>query len=164
MDSVMNGLMSNNGWIIALLIAVIAFLIIKSAKAGLFSFKSDKIKIGKDARLIEQAVIRHQIEFAKTAIEGFERDIPKFDGYDSFRGRYILEKLFDEVINWIIFNHIERTKAYISIKQDIIISIIKKHTVNDMYAQQDFVKQVKKYVEYMINKLVDIREEYQDEV
>lgn len=164
MDSVMNGLMSNNGWIIALLIAVIAFLIIKSAKAGLFSFKSDKIKIGKDARLTEQAVIRHQIEFAKTAIEGFERDIPKSENYDQFRGRYILEKLFDEVINWIIFNHIERTKTYVSIKQDIIISIIKKHTINDIYAQQDFVKQVKKYVEYMINKLVDIREEYQDEV
>lgn len=155
--------MSNNGWIIALLIAVIAFLIIKSAKAGLFSFKSDKIKIGKDARLTEQTVIRHQIEFAKTAIEGFERDIPKPENYDQFRGRYILEKLFDEVINWIIFNHIERTKAYVTIKQDIIISIIKKHTINEMYTSTEFIKQVKKDVEYIINKLIDIREEYSND-
>ena len=162
MEAVMNGLMSNNGWIIALLIAVIAFLIIKSAKAGLFSFKSDKIKIGKDASDKEQKVIRHQIEFARTTIEGMERDIPKFDGYDSFRGKYILEKLFDEVVNWIIFNHIEKTKAYVSIKQKMIISIIKKYSQNELYTSDEFNKVVEREVKNLIVGLIDIREEYQN--
>lgn len=161
MDEVMTGLQSNNGWIIALLIIVVIICAIIGGKHGLVAIKTNKLRIGTDARLIEQTVIRHQIEFAKTAIEGFERDIPKFEGYDSFRGRYVLEKMFDEVINWIIFNHIERTKTYVSIKQDIIISIIKKHTNNDIYSKPEFIKSAKKDVEYMINKLVDIREEYE---
>ena len=160
MDSVMNGLMSNNGWIIALLIAIIAFLIIKSAKAGLFSYKSNKIQIGRDDREIEQIIIRNQFDYAKDMIESLERDIPRFENYSEDRGRFVLEKLFDEVIKWIVLNHIEKTKSYVGIKQKKVLNIIRKYSKNDLYTTDEFNEYVKKQVKDMIYTLVDIREEY----
>lgn len=160
MEALIDGLKSTNGWIIAILLGVVIYLTIKMAKAGIFRFKSERVQIGLDASDKEQKVIRHQIEFVRNAIEGFERDIPKFEGYDEFRGKFILEKLFDEIINWIIFNHIEDTKSYIEVKQDIIISIIKKYTFNELYTDPSFITQVKKHVKYIIMRLIDIREEY----
>ena len=160
MDAIIDGLMSNNGWLIAILLVVLTIFIVKCAKAGLFKFKNDTLQIGLDFANVEQTVIRHQIEFAKSQVEAYEKDIPRFDGYDEFRGKYILEKLFDEIISWIIFNHIESTKSYMNIKKKIILNIIKKNTVNTAYTEGEFVDVINKSVEDMIRSLISIREEY----
>lgn len=163
MDSLINALASENGWLVALLCIIVVILVIMGARAGLFSLKTDKILIGKDARETEQKVIRHQIEYAKTAIEGTERDIPHADDYNEFRAKFILEKCYDEVIKWIIQNHIDCSETYMSIKEDMIVNIIKKHTESEIYNTEEFYDKVRKSVDEMIKRLVQIRETYSKE-
>lgn len=160
MDSIINGLTSDNGWLIAILIIIIIVLCIIGAKHGWVAIKTDTIQVGRDASIREQTIIRNQIEWAKNAIEGFEHDIPKTETYDEFRGKFVLEKVYDEVIKWIIFNHIEKTKTYIGLKQESVISIIKKYSYSEIYSSDDFLNSVKDHVVYIIEHLIDIRKEY----
>lgn len=164
MDSVINGINNgSNGWMIAMLCLIIIILVVVGAKHGLVQIKTNKLKIGKNAMEVEREIIRRQTEHAKLTIEGLERDIPKFDGYDEFRAKFILEKLYDEVVKWITQNHISNSDQYVKLKQKAIISIIKKNTVNDMYISDKFLGTVKKDVVVMINDLIDIREEFTSE-
>jgi len=160
MDSIVDGLTSNNGWVIALLIVALVLICIKGARHGLFTFKSDKIQIGKNNRELELTIVRQQFEYAKNTIDGLEKDIPKFEEYNQLRAKIILEKILDEIFKWCVFNHIDRTKSYIGTKTKMIKNIIKKNSENTSYMTDEFNKFVEKEVKDMILELINIREEY----
>ena len=160
MDDIMNGLTSNNGWIIALLIVVLVIICIKGARHGLFSFKGNNLQIGRDDRDIELTIVRQQFEYAKNTIDGLEKDIPQFPGYSSLRAKLVLEKILDEIFKWCVFNHIDKTKSYIGIKTKMIKNIIKKNSENSSYMTDEFNRFVDKEVKDMIYELINIREEY----
>jgi len=161
MDSVINGINNgSNGWMIAVLCLVIIVMVIVGAKHGLIQVKTNKLRIGENAMELEREIIRRQADHAKLTIEGLERDIPKIENYDEFRAKFILEKLYDEIIKWITQNHITNSEQYVKLKQKAIVSIIKKNTVNDLYISDEFIDNVKKNVIVMINDLIDIRKEF----
>ena len=80
--------------------------------------------------------------------------------YGGYKTRYILELCANEIVNWISFNHINPDSAYVSIKQEKMKSIIRSMDVDPTFTSKEFEKQVDKWVEEIINKLVEIREVY----
>ncbi len=128
------------------------------AKNGIIRFNSDKLSIGYQDK--ERKIIRQQIEFTQNACMSFiiHQNIP--DDCDKYRLFFVNEKVYDEMINWISFNHITTDDTYIEIKQNIIQSIIATYTQNEFFKTPEFKDYINKEVSRIIHKLVDIRKYY----
>lgn len=155
-ESVERLVMSGKGWFVLIIICLMAYAI----RQGYMKVRTEKLLIGKDSGENERAILKTQIEYAYKRCEGFINQIPRFPEFDEFRAKYILELCFDEIVQWIYFNHIANTDSYIGIKQDIIWDIVQSNTTHKKLASDTFRKDVDDYVEGIIKKLVVIREEY----
>ena len=153
-------LTSSNGSIIAILFVLVVVLVIGCAKLGLIKIQTDKISVGNNASDVERTIVRNQIEWCKTSIYAYEKQIPRFEGYDEYLGKYIGELVFDEIVKWIVLNHIEDKKTYIGIKQEIVWNIIQARVKDDNMRTDEFKDFVYRYVEHVIKNLVSIRNEY----
>lgn len=158
-DAISSVLTSNNGVTIAILLVIILIIVGISAKAGLFYFKGTKLKIGQRVRQNEREVLQKQLEYAHTFIESrislINHDVLRYDGY---MAKYILEIAYDEVVNWIMFNHMSMDPTYISNKQKII-----KHKiygidgVSTEFKTTKFRQTIDSWVEELIDELLKIR-------
>lgn len=180
MEQVNQALQSSNGWIIAILIVVIAVLVILGAKNGLLKIKTDKLNIGKEgvtpeaiqqeiqkARALDQKIMDHQKDWAKIAVNAFYRKVPAINEpsnteAENFRARFLAEKCLNEILNWIIVNHIEDKKPYIELKQELLWNVLLSYTKKEELRSTKFKKDVYDYVEYIIKNLVRIRKQYVD--
>lgn len=149
---------SGNGVTIAVLITAILFMGVLLVKHGVLRISTKTVHIGADER--ERTIIRHQVEWIRNSVNGFEAMIPKPEGYDKYRGRFVLERVFDEMLNWIVFNHIEDTHSYIHIKQTNVWNIVMTFTDKKEHHSQKFHDMVFEQVEVAIKSLIMIRKEY----
>lgn len=153
-------LTSDNGTRVIVALVILVLIASVLARMGLFSIHSAHVKIGNAASDKERTVIRHQVEYIRNSTNGFESQIPKDEKYDKYRGRFVLERIFDEMLNWIVFNHIEANPTYIKIKQDIIWNIVLTFTEKPEHHTEEFREAVARQTEKTIRALVDIRKEY----
>lgn len=138
---------------ILLLIIIIAIL----AKLGIFRLSVKGVNIGGDED--ERAIIRQQTEWSQLFIQGLQKH-PIFKGHDEYRTLWILERMFDEVLSWIVFNHISDSENYISIKQEKIWNLILTLVTNEKFTSQEFQDIVYENTEKLIKRLVYIRKNY----
>ena len=138
---------------ILLLIIIIAIL----AKLGIFRLNVKGVNIGGDED--ERAIIRQQTEWSQLFILGLQKH-PVFKGYDGYHTLWVLEKIFDEVLNWIVFNHISDSENYISIKQEKLWNLILTLVTEDKFTSQEFQDIVYENTEKLIKRLVYIRKNY----
>lgn len=129
------------------------------AKNGLLKISFKGLKISREDK--ERTIVRQQVEWITLYCDGMEPRLPHPEGYDIWRSKYILERVLDEIITWITFNHITTNENYIEIKQNKIINLINSLTVSPVYHSKEFREQIKKEMEFVIHKLVQIRELYQ---
>jgi len=144
------------GWFVLFII----ILGIVCARQGWLHYKSEKIRFGRDESEKERLILKDQIEYAYRMCQGFEPKIPKFDGYDYYRAKYIIELCYDEIVKWIYFNHIANQPTYIENKQEIVWSVISSNVSHKKLTSDGFKKEVDDYVEHIIRRLVIIREGY----
>lgn len=159
-----NILISSNGVSIAFLFLLLVLLVIICSRFGLIKIKTDKLTIGRESSELERTIMRNQIEYAEVSIKAFEQKLKKPDGYDIYRGKYVTERVFDEIVKWIAFNHIRTDDHYVGIKQASIWDLIQTLVERNEFRSDDFKVSVNKYVEKTIKNLVAIREEYSKDV
>lgn len=142
---------------IVVLITIVVLAVI--VKLGIFSFKDDKIRIGKYQDK-ERSIIRQQLEYANNICDAFtnSKNLPKDS--DKYRIKYICDEIYCEIVKWISFNHITTDETYIEIKQNIVWSIITSLTEQDFYQSEEFHKSVNESIHKLITKLVYIRTYY----
>lgn len=155
-ESVERLVQSGKGWFVLIIIALLIFAI----RQGYMKVKTEKVMIGKDFGERERAILKNQIEYAYRMCTGFINEIPRFDGFNEFQAKYIIELCYDELVKWIYFNHIETKNGYIENKQDIIWSIIQTNVSHKKLSSEQFRKQVNDKLAHIIEHLVFIREEY----
>ena len=119
-------------------VCICIICMIVCVKAGILRYKSEKLLFGKDAGEMERSILKTQIEYAYGRCEGFFNQIPRFEGFDEFRAKYILELCYDEMVKWIYFNHIEDKDSYIEVKQDIIWDIIQSNVTHSKLTSNKF--------------------------
>ena len=153
-DALVEAMRTGNGWLIILLFIMVAL----TARFGHLKIKTDKILIGKNASEQERLLMKKQSEFAHYACMGFEKEIPRVDGYDETLGKLIAEKAYDEVATWIISNHIVTEPWYIKNKQEIIWNLVVNETVDKRMRSDKFKECVFYNVESIIKQLVAIRD------
>lgn len=150
-------LTSSNALLSISFIVVLIILISILAKLGVFSLHVRGIRIGGDED--ERAIIRRQIEWTELQIQAMANE-SIFEGFDTYRTKYIMERVFDEIISWIIFNHISDDIGYISIKQEKVWALIQTLIANDRFTQDDFKEMIYSRTELVIKRLIQIRRSY----
>lgn len=152
-------LSGSNAFVVLCFMVVFALLLVLFARTGLIQIHTNSFRMGADTR--ERDIIRQQIEWTHSYVMSLESEImadnTKYNGYFT---KYILEAVYDEIVNWITFNHINLESDYVSIKQAKVKAIVKSMPVDAKYRSKDFERKIDKWVEEVIHKLVIIREVY----
>lgn len=153
---------SGNGPFIGLLLLIIICLIALNVRSGRLRIRSEHVVIGTDAQEKERSIIRNQSEWLEDAVYAYENQIPGqgTKGYNTFRGKYILEICYKEMLKWILYNHIEESSHYIEIKQKKLWNIILQNVVNEEIRTDDFKDIVYDGVRDIIHNLIKIRKTY----
>ena len=75
----------------------------------------------------------------------------------------ILEKAFDKIIDWILYNHISANNSYIEIKQGEIKSFVYSvNNLDEQYKTPEFAVRMDEWVRELILNLIQIRKEYSE--
>lgn len=155
---VLNSIVTSKAFIPSIIFVIgLVVVAIVGVKQGWFKFKGKGITIGEDEN--ERRIIRQQIEYSEAACNALIRTLPiKEQNLDIYRTKYIIEKVFDELVKTISFNHISNDESYISVKQEVIYNLVLSRTEKDFFKTEDFKEYVFKWVKDIIKMLVSIRE------
>lgn len=137
---------------------IVLLIVILLVKKGLISVNTKAVKVGTSES--ERAIIRQQIEWVHLHCDSLEKSLPHPQNYDIWRGKYILERMYDEIVDWITFNHICTSEGYISIKQERIWATIQSLVRKEEFSTPEFKEFIYKDTEYIIRRLVHIRQVY----
>ena len=159
-DAIAKVLTNSNALLVLVFLVIFFLLFVLCARTGLIQIKTAGFRMGADSR--ERDIIRQQAEWAYSFIMGLKSQIQADEKkYNGYLTRYVLERVYDEVVSWVVFNHINLESDYISIKQEKIKSIVLAMSdIDPKYKSKDFLKKIDKWVEEVIRKLVTIREVY----
>lgn len=151
---------STSVYIIPVLIftLIVLLTVILLIKKGLISVNTKTVKVGTSES--ERAIIRQQIEWVHLHCDSLEKSLPHPQNYDIWRGKYILERMYDEIVDWITFNHICTSEGYISIKQERIWATIQSLVRKNEFSTPEFKEFIYNDTEYIIRRLVHIRQVY----
>ena len=150
-------LLSDNSAIVLFFLVIIILLLAHFSKKGVFKWHTERLTIGASEN--ERAIIRQQVEWAELEIESLA-SMEIFSHVDEWRTKYILEKMFDEILQWIIFNHIKDSPEYISIKQEKIWNITQTLVVREEFRSDEFKDFIYKEVDKIIKRLIFLRRQY----
>ena len=150
-------LLSDNSAIVLFFLVIIILLLAHFSKKGVFKWHTERLTIGASEN--ERAIIRQQVEWAELEIESLA-SMEIFSHVDEWRTKYILEKMFDEILQWIIFNHIKDSPEYISIKQEKIWNMTQTLVVREEFRSDEFKDFIYKEVDKIIKRLIFLRRQY----
>ena len=137
---------------------IVLLIVILLIKKGLISVNTKAVRVGTSES--ERAIIRQQIEWVHLHCDSLEKSLPHPQNYYIWRGKYILERMYDEIVDWITFNHICTSEGYISIKQERIWATIQSLVRKEEFSSPEFKEFIYKDTEYIIRRLVHIRQVY----
>lgn len=144
---------------VALVIAAVIALAIYLVRRGAVGINTGKIYVGSDQR--EREIIRQQIEYAHLFIMSLAGKIKVSESrYGGYFTKYVLERVYDEVVDWITFNHMSKEGAYISIKQTKVSNIVYSENVGEEFKTPEFKERMDKWTEELVSGLVQIRQVY----
>lgn len=157
-DNIEHVLLSPNATVILVFLAFVVIIGVILSKTGLLNVHTENIQLG--AADSERDIIRQQIEWIHLHCESMEVSLSKPDDYDPWRGKYIAERVYDEYVDWITFNHINASPAYVEIKQDKIVNLVHKYLINPYFQTEEFDNMLREDTKEAIEKLIQIRKVY----
>ena len=138
---------------------MILVLIIILGKSGILKINTKYVTLGN--KVSDRELIRRQIEKAHEFVMSIEGKIVSSESnYDEYFVRYILERVYDKVIEWITFNHITVNQLYIQDKQDTILNLIYALPINDEFKTPEFKHRVENWVKELVEQLVNVKTLY----
>lgn len=162
-NAIKDVLTSQNGILISVLLLVLIIMIlaltIALGKSGLLKINTKYVTLGN--KVSERELIRRQIEKAHEFVMSIEGKIVSSEtNYDEYFVKYILERVYDKVIEWITFNHITVNQLYIQDKQDTILNLIYALPISDDFKTPEFKHRVENWVKELIEQLVNVKTLY----
>ena len=153
-------LTSDNFWKTVIGIGALVVLLAILTKKGLISFKGKGLKIGHSDEE-ERTIIRTQIQWCEADVESMLREIVNNsmeEGDNIYKACYTVEKVLDELVKIIIFNHITLEPSYIRLKQDLVWSVVSKINPEPVWDKLEPI--IRERVENAIRTLYEIRQYY----
>lgn len=159
-EAILGILTSGNFLQIVLGIAVLVILFSVLVKKELISFKCKGLKVGHSDEE-ERTIIRTQIQWCEADVESMLREIVNNsmeEGDNIYKACYTVEKVLDELVKIVIFNHITLEPQYIKLKQDLIWSTVSKINPEPVWDKLEPI--IRERVENAIRNLYEIRHFY----
>ena len=153
-------LTNSNSWITLIFLLLFFIISIVCVKTGLISVNTEKVKISSKDK--EQRVMREQISLARTFCLSAMQNILKDDimrNIDPLHVERVAEKVYDEIIEWIAFNHISTDEPYVKNKVKKVQLLIDTLTPPDK-KYDAFDEYIESSVKSLIEDLVNIRKLY----
>lgn len=162
-DAIKELISSPNAWMFLLFIGFAIFILMRMSKIGLLSFKGKGLRIGSDEK--ELTIIRNQSQWAYLYIMSRKGKLIDEDSTEIIQLRCdrILEKVYDKVIEWITFNHINSSNTYIDIKQSEVKCLVYSLITSEKFKTPEFEQRMNGWVREVIFNLINIRKEYSNQ-
>lgn len=159
-DGLKEILTSANAWMFLLFLVFAIFIIVKMSKSGLISFKGKGLRIGSDER--ELTIVRNQSQWAHLYVMSRKGKLIDEDSTEITKllCENVLEKVYDKIIEWITFNHINSSNTYIEIKQSEIKCLVYSLVIDEKFKTPEFEQRMNGWVREVILNLINIRKEY----
>ena len=150
-------LVSSNAITVLVFLVIMMIVLAILAKTHVITIQTSAVKIGGDEK--ERNIIRQQVEWARVYIMSLEAKIATMKSdYDEYFTKYILERVYDEVVDWITFNHLNLSSAYIEIKQEKVCALVYSLNVEERFKTKEFKQRMYGWIREIIERLVQIRE------
>ena len=158
-ETISTVLTSANAWQVLIFLAIAVFIFVILVKGGVIAIKTKHFRIGQAE--IERETIRRQVEAAHDFIMSIEGKInADTSHYNGYFIKFILERVYDKAIEWIMFNHISNMPMYVQDKQDTICNLIYTFNIGNEFKTPEFKKRMCNWTQELIAKLVQTRELY----
>jgi len=156
-------LMSPNAWMFLLFVTFALFVLNRMAKNGLLSFKGKGLRLGSDEK--ELTIIRNQTQWAHLYVMSRKGKLIEEDSSELTKVlcENILEKVYDKIIEWITFNHINSSNSYVEIKQSEIKCLVYSLVISEEFKTPEFETRMNGWVKEVILNLINIRKEYSNQ-
>ena len=151
---------------IILLITAVAIL----CKILGIKIRTEHFQIGGESKetYYERTIVREQTRAALGFIHALEQkcndliegELP----YGGYKTKYILELVYVRVVDWITYNHLENTDAYINCKCNEIDSIIYQCNPPVPFKTPEFQERVHKWVREVIEQMIAVRVLYKKQM
>lgn len=159
-ETISEVLTSSNAIIVLIFLFVIILVAVALIKGGYVNFDSESLKINYGER--ERNIIKQQQDYVWLHLQETEANLPKPKGYDKNLGQVIILTVYKEYVSWISFNHLTKSDAYISVKQNKLVAIVNSLTVKTEFKTEEFIDLIKSDTRNTIYELIKIREVYKD--
>lgn len=160
-ESISNVLTSTNAVAVLTFLCVCIIGGVVLVKTNLLQIHTDSIRLG--AMDTERNIIRQQQDYVRLHLKSIENDLEKPEGYNEWLGRFIVMRVYAEYVEWISFNHLSKSEAYIKVKQNKLVDLINQYTYKEEFKTEDFIEFIRKDTRQMILDLIQIREVYKDQ-
>ena len=77
-------------------------------------------------------------------------------------GQVVILTVYKEYVSWISFNHLTKSDAYISVKQNKLVDIVNTLTVKSDFKTEEFIQMIKDDTKNTIYELIKIREVFKE--
>lgn len=161
-NSVMNG-NTLNLLVVAGIIIFVTLSFIFCLKSRLISIGTPKIKVGMSEQ-VTRDLIRQQFDYVANAIQMFVALMPRDEGFNEDKAKYVSEKVLDEINRWVVFNHISNNDFYIENKQIVVWNIIQGIGQREEFKTKEFQEQCNSIVLKIIKQLIKIKNYYESNV
>ena len=163
MEQVVALLNSPNAPMYVMLAVLALFIGTMLSKKGVLGIHTKYVTLGATNK--EDTIKDNQLENAYLFIMGLEAtitvDMQDNQEYNKYKTRWILERIYDEVVTWIMHNHIREDDAYVKQKSEKLRSLTYMLGVNDMFKTEDFAYQMDSWTKELIGRLVRVRRVYE---
>jgi len=160
-ESIANILTSTNAVAVLTFLCVCIIGGVVLVKTNLLQIHTDSVRLG--AMDTERNIIRQQQDYVRLHLKSVENDLDKPEGYNEWLGRFIVMRVYAEYVEWISFNHLSKSEAYIKVKQNKLIDLINQYTYKEEFKTEEFIEFIRKDTRQMILDLIQIREVYKDQ-
>ena len=146
---------------VIIFLAFFVIVIVVLCKKGIISINKGGVRIGADEN--ERTIIRNQSQSAYLFVMSIKGKVLPENPTKEQRliTELMLEKVYDNVVNWINYNHINSANSYIEIKQSEIKCLVySQDHLEEEYKTEEFAKRMDGWVKELILNLIQIRKEY----
>ena len=158
-ESIAQILTGPNALAVLVVLVVIILVLVILVKAGVLRVSTPNVQLGASTD-IERNIIRQQLDYVRLHLDGLESTIMKPKGYTEYLGKYILSEVYAEYVDWITFNHINKSPAYVSLKQERLVNLIRRYTVKEEFRNEEFDNFIREDTKKVLEDLIKIREVY----
>ena len=143
---------------LALCILLLVFFVgVTLSKRGLLGIHTKYVTLGAVSK--EETIKEQQMDnaylFIMALAQKIDTGMPDANGWKT---RCILEMVYDEVVRWIVHNHIREEDVYVAAKQQILRNIVYNvPDIQDPFKTREFADRMDKWTAELISMLVRTR-------